>query len=327
MKLSKNLSYLFFIGLTVLVTAMSAQAGDRASALAQAPSFYRGTLGRFQITALSDGIARRDLEDILSKRKEVQSIIASYHEHEPIPISINAYLVKTGSHLVLIDTGAGELFGSTSGKIVSSMESAGFSPDQIDIILLTHIHGDHSGGLTVGGRRVFPNATVYVSKKDIDYWLDKDNKLKAPDDRRTVEQSRATVGPYVDAGRVHYVTSDSEILPGIKAVASPGHTPGHTVYYVESDGHKMLFWGDTIHSTEVQFEHPGVSVAYDVVPAQAVASRRKLLREAAKSGIVVASDHISFPGLGHVRRYKSAYQWAPLPYNDNVTELDQRSAN
>ncbi|WP_156955147.1 MBL fold metallo-hydrolase [Paraburkholderia caledonica] len=225
-------------------------------------------------------------------------MIASYDEQEPIPISVNAYLVNTGSHLVLIDTGAGELFGPDSGKLVSSMKAAGFSPDQIDTILLTHIHGDHSGGLTVGGRMVFPNATVYVSKKDVDYWLDKGNRLEAPDDRRTVEQSRATVGPYVDANRVHYLTSDGEILPGIKGVASSGHTPGHTVYYVESDGHKMLFWGDTIHSSEVQFEHPDVSVAYDVVPAQAVMSREKLLREAAISGIAVASDHISFPGVG-----------------------------
>ncbi len=174
---------------------------------------------------------------------------------------------------------------------------------------------------------VFPKATVYVSRKDVDYWLDKDNKLEAPDDRRTVAQSRATVGPYVDGKRVHYLTSDGEILPGIKAVASPGHTPGHTAYFVESDGHKMLFWGDTIHSSEVQFEHPEVSVAYDVVPTQAVMSREKLLREAAVSGIVVASDHISFPGLGHVRKAHGAYQWAPLPYNDSVTELDPRPTN
>jgi glyoxylase-like metal-dependent hydrolase (beta-lactamase superfamily II) len=291
----------------------------------QAPGFYRARLGSFEVTALSDGAAPRHLDQILSNPDIAIAEYAADHEPQSVALSINAYLIDAGAHLVLIDTGAGELFGSASGMLVANLKAAGYQPEQIDTILLTHIHADHSGGLSIGGVRQFPNATVYVNERDVEYFVtSKDSSDESENLRRIVRQSRATVGPYLQANRVVLVKKDGEILPGITARSQPGHTPGHTAYLVESDGHKMLFWGDIVHSAEVQFEHPEVTIQYDIDPKEAAEARLREFQFTADRGLLVASAHISFPGIGHVRRAGSAYRWMPIPYSATVTELDPK---
>jgi glyoxylase-like metal-dependent hydrolase (beta-lactamase superfamily II) len=288
----------------------------------QAPGFYRGMLGAFEITTLSDGNAPRHMDQILSKPHIAIAEYAANHEAQPVNLSINAYLINTGSRLVLIDTGAGELLGPSSGLLISNLDAAGYSPGQIDTILLTHIHADHSGGLSVGGVRLFPNATVYVDGRDLEYFVTREDTPADPQAlRRTIQQSRATVGPYLDAKKIALVREGGAILPGIAPRSQPGHTPGHTAYLVQSEGHEILFWGDIIHSSEVQFEHPEVTVQYDVDPGKAAEARVRGFEFAAGKGILVASDHISFPGLGHVRKAGSGYRWAPIPYCATVSEL------
>ena len=265
------------------------------------------------------------MDQILSDPATVRSELASAHEAEPIPLSINAYLINTGSHIILIDTGAGELFGPTSGSLLSSLAAAGYRAEQIDSILLTHIHADHSGGLTMQNKKQFPKAKVYVDARDIALWFDKSAEEKAePAKRKTFEQSQQSVGPYLDAGQVVKIAANGEVLPGITAKSAPGHTPGHTAYLIESEGHRLLLWGDIIHSAEVQFSHPEVTVEYDVTPKQAVLTRRAILEMAAVEGLVVGSSHISFPGLGHVRRSGGGYAWQPVPYNAQIEELDPK---
>jgi glyoxylase-like metal-dependent hydrolase (beta-lactamase superfamily II) len=291
----------------------------------QAPGFYRGYLGRFEVTALSDGAAPRNLEEILSNPGLVRQLLAEDHLSEPMAIPINAYLINSGSHLVLIDTGAGELFGPTSGFLISNLKEAGYQPQQIDIILLTHIHGDHSGGLSIAGVRQFPNATVYVDQHDLEYFVTRrDSSDESETLRRQVEQSRATVDPYLKANRVVTIKQNGEVIPGISSSSQPGHTPGHTAYLVQSEGHAILFWGDIIHSSEVQFVHPEVRVAYDVEPREAAQTRLREFQFATEREILVGSDHISFPGLGHIRKVGSTYNWVPIKYATTVTELDPK---
>ena len=209
--------------------------------------------------------------------------------------------------------------------LTANLKAAGYQPEQIGTILLTHIHADHSGGLSIGGVRQFPNATVYVNERDAEYFVTrKDSAGDSETLRRIVRQSRATVGPYLQANRVVQIEKDGEILPGIAARSQSGHTPGHTAYLVQSDGHEMLFWGDIVHSAEVQFEHPEVTVQYDIDPKQAASERLREFQFAADGGLLVASAHISFPGIGHVRRVGSTYRWAPIPYSATVTELDPK---
>ena len=331
MKKFKQLILTLFIfgfiiaSVTASASAMSVSIEVPAKVMKQAPGFYRGQLGAFEVTALSDGTAPRHLDEILSDHSTTRDELNADHEVEPVELSINAYLINTGAHLVLVDTGAGELFGPLSGLLVANIVAAGYRADQVDTILLTHIHGDHSGGLSIGGKRQFPNATVYVDGLDVAYWLNKKEELFAPPSaRKTFEQSQATVNPYVEAKRLVEIKQREEIVPGITARSAPGHTPGHTVYLVESQGHKLLLWGDTIHSAEVQFSHPQVTVQYDVQPSVAIQTREQLLDFAAKDAWVVGSDHISFPGLGHVRKVSSGYRWIPIPYTARVTELDPK---
>ncbi len=290
-----------------------------------APGFYRAKLGAFEVVALSDGVTSRQLDKILSDPQLTRDTLSAAHESQPTPVSINAYLVNTGAHVVLVDVGAGGVFGPTSGLLLKNLAGAGYRPEQIDSILLTHIHGDHSGGLSIAGKRQFSNATVYVGKPDAAYWLSKDEEAKAPEaKRKTFEQSRETVNPYVDAHRLVEIQHDGEVIPGFTSERAPGHTPGHTVFLLESEGHQLLFWGDVIHAAELQFEHPLITVEYDVDPAAAASTRTRLFERAATTGVLVASDHVSFPGFGHVARAGVGYRWFPLAYNSAVFELDAR---
>ena len=291
----------------------------------QAPGFYRATLGLFEVTALSDGAAPRHLDQILSKPDIAVAEYAADHEAEPVNLSINAYLINTGAHLVLIDTGAGELFGATSGMLITNLEAAGYRPEQIDTILLTHIHADHSGGLSIGGVKQFPKATVYVDEHDLEFFVTrKDDPDESQALRTSIKQSRATVGPYLETKQISVIKQNEEIVPGITSRSQPGHTPGHTAFLVQSEGHEFLVWGDIIHSAEVQFEHPEVTVQYDVNPGQAAQTRLQQLQFVAEKGLLVGSEHISFPGLGHIRKVDSGYGWMPIPYSATVTELDPK---
>jgi glyoxylase-like metal-dependent hydrolase (beta-lactamase superfamily II) len=288
----------------------------------QAPGYYRMQLGDFRITVLSDGTAPRDLPKIMSKPGEVAQALNAAHEALPIELSINCFLIDTGTKRILVDTGAGELFGANSGKVVENMQAAGYRPTDIDTILLTHIHGDHSGGLSIGGEPVFPNATAYVNQRDAAYWLGEDNEAKAPENRKiTFAQSHQTVDPYVKAGKLKTFDGPTELFTGIRTLPEPGHTPGLTGYMIESRGQRLLLWGDIVHSAEVQFRDPSISVLYDVDPTEAIASRQRVLNDAAKQGYLVGGAHISFPGLGHVRAEEKGFSWVPAPYSVMLNDL------
>lgn len=287
----------------------------------QAPGFYRMMLGSFEITVLSDGTATRHVDEIMSKPEEVRAAYAHHHEELPAELSINTYLINTGSKLLLVDTGAGELFGDasdgsgSSNRLVSSLRSAGYQPEQIDAVLLTHIHGDHSGGLSIGGKRVFPNADVYVDKNDASYWLSLAKANAAPAAKQlTFTQSRATVNPYADAGRLKTFNGAEELFTGVSSIPSYGHTPGHTAYLVSSQGKNLLLWGDVIHAGAAQFKDPTITIAYDFDAAAAVKSRQYLLQQSASKGYLVGSAHISFPGLGHIGNSPAGYEWLTAPY-------------
>lgn len=283
-----------------------------------APGFYRMMLGDFEVTALSDGTVDLPVDKLLTNTQpgKVTTALSQSFLKAPVETSVNAYLINTGDKLVLVDTGAAGLFGPTLGKLVGNLKAAGYQPEQVDAVIITHMHPDHVGGLMAGEQRVFPNATVHADQHDADHWLSQAHMDKAPADAKGFFQgAMASINPYVAAGKFKPFNGDTELVSGIKAVASRGHTPGHSTYVVESKGQKLVLWGDLMHVAAVQFASPAVTIAFDTDSKAAAAQRQKAYADAAKNGYWVAAAHLSFPGIGHLRREGKGYRFVPANYS------------
>lgn len=282
-----------------------------------APGYYRMMLGDFEVTALSDGTVSLPVNKLLSNTTpaKVDAALAESALRSPLETSVNGYLINTGEKLILIDTGAASLFGPTLGKLVANLKASGYQPEQVDEIYITHMHPDHVGGLMAGDKPAFANATVRADKRDADYWLSQANLDKAPADGKGFFQgAMASLNPYVKAGKFKPFEGSSNLTTGVRAIETPGHTPGHSVYQVESGGQKLVLWGDLVHVAAVQFDHPEVTIAFDTDSKSAARQRQQAYAEAAKSGYLVAGAHLSFPGIGHVRRQGKAYAFTPVNY-------------
>nr|5HIF_A Chain A, reconstructed lactonase ancestor, Anc1-MPH [synthetic construct]5HIF_B Chain B, reconstructed lactonase ancestor, Anc1-MPH [synthetic construct]6C2C_A Chain A, dihydrocoumarin hydrolase, AncDHCH1 [Pseudomonas sp.]6C2C_B Chain B, dihydrocoumarin hydrolase, AncDHCH1 [Pseudomonas sp.] len=283
----------------------------------QAPGFYRMMLGDFEVTALSDGTVDLPVDKLLNQPPaKTQSALAKSFLKAPLETSVNAYLVNTGSKLVLVDTGAAGLFGPTLGKLAANLKAAGYQPEQVDEIYITHMHPDHVGGLMANEQAAFPNAVVRADQKDADFWLSQANLDKAPDDEKGFFQgAMASLNPYVKAGKFKPFSGNTDLVPGIKALASHGHTPGHTTYVVESKGQKLVLLGDLIHVAAVQFDDPSVTIQFDSDSKAAAAERKKAFADAAKGGYLIGAAHLSFPGIGHIRADGKGYRFVPVNYS------------
>jgi len=317
------------MSLALLLSAVATQAGAqvvREGALLSpvtiqqrtVPGFYRLLLGNFEVTALSDGTVTLPMDKLLTNTSpaQLQSLLGRAGvDPKAAEISINAYLVHTGERIVLIDTGAGSLF-PNGGRILQSLAAAGYAPEDITDVMITHIHGDHSAGLSRDGKRVFPKATVHVDGRDADFWLDSRNAAKHPEHASFFAQAKLDLDPYLANGRVRRFSAGSELVAGIRAVPAPGHTPGHSLFAVESQGKKLVLWGDLIHDMESQFHAPGIAITFDVDQSAAIVQRKIALNDAAAKGYLVGAAHISFPGIGRVLVDGSSYRWLPVTYSE-----------
>ena len=169
--------------------------------------------------------------------------------------------------------------------------------------------------VVIGGKKVFLNATMHVNKKELDFWTDTSAGDSASGPTKGFfAQVAGTVGPYVSSGQVKTFEGETEVTPGIRSLPAYGHTPGHTYYVLEDGGQKLVFMGDTIHAPDAQFEDPSITVAFDVDPEAAAASRQQAFADAAKEGYLVAFDHMYFPGIGRIKKESLGYRWLPIPY-------------
>jgi glyoxylase-like metal-dependent hydrolase (beta-lactamase superfamily II) len=286
----------------------------------QVPGFYRLQVGDLEVTALFDGPAVVDPNWLKGRKPTVDAAVKALNEDPHMREAGNAgFLVNTGKQLILVDTGAGTWYGGgTLGHLAGNLRSAGYSPEEVDIVLITHLHADHIGGLTTqDGKRVFPNADVYVAKAESDFWLSPEIASKAPKDAQPFFQSaQAIAAPYIKAGKWRTFTGSEPIADGMQLVPLPGHTPGHTGYEFSSKRQKILFWGDTMHAQRVQLRHPELTVVFDIDPIAAAATRKQLLLKLASEDVVIAGPHMLFPGLGRLHKEGSGYSWAPVAFTD-----------
>jgi glyoxylase-like metal-dependent hydrolase (beta-lactamase superfamily II) len=284
----------------------------------QVPGYYRMALGNFEVTALYDGPI--DLDQKLLKSiatRDIQRLLARQFLKGPkVQTAVNAYLINTGSKLILVDAGAAKLFGPELGNIVNNLKAAGYTPEQVDTVLVTHLHGDHVNGLvTPEGQRVFTNAEVWSAKADNDFWLSEEIAAKVPKDFQPFfKMSRDAAAPYLAAGKWKTFDSDRELIPGISSVDTHGHTPGHASYLLQSGDQRLMILGDLVHNHAVQFAHPEVAFEYDNDAKQAVITRKRIWALAAKEKLMVAGMHLPFPGIGHVRKEAKGYGWVPVEF-------------
>jgi glyoxylase-like metal-dependent hydrolase (beta-lactamase superfamily II) len=285
----------------------------------QAAGYYRLMVGDFEVTALSDGTARVALDHQLPSLPPERAMgeFQRWFQTVPYEMSLNAFLINTGSRLILIDTGLGELLkGRAGGRLMQNLIASGYRPEQVDAVLISHFHVDHVSGLSEGGNMAFPNAVIYLSEPEKAYWIDSDPmKSVRPELRDYVAPSRAALKPYLDAGKVQTFAGSASLWEGVHAEVTPGHSPGHAVYSISSRNQQMSFIGDLVHVREIQFDQPDTTFIYDSDYAHAVDQRKRIFDQLAKSRTLVATSHLSFPGIGHVRSEGAAFDWLPVPYS------------
>jgi glyoxylase-like metal-dependent hydrolase (beta-lactamase superfamily II) len=266
-----------------------------AGAFAADPQVFAYTVGSFEVYMLVESTSpgRPSILLGVSPAQLERYIPGGEYQSE-----VNTFLIRGGGRTVVVDTGFG-------GAIFESMKKLGVDPAGVDTVLITHMHGDHIGGLQKDGKALFPNAKVYVAKQERDYWLSARNDPGA----------RAALAPY--SGRVEtflpekFNANPPELLPGIRAVAAFGHTPGHTLFLLESGEQKFLIWGDLMHAEKIQFPLPSISVTYDTDPQAAAASRLEALRYAAGNNIPIGGMHLVYPAVGTVRAEGEGYVFIP----------------
>ena len=279
-------------------------------AKAQAPGYFRRKLGAFEITAVLDGDLDLELKLFSGDPAEMEKLSAQSYQPSPPRVHCNAFAVNTGDKLYLVDTGTGVLMGPSLGRVAENLVLAGINLDQIDTVLLTHLHPDHFGGMTVDGRPAFKNADIYVSEADAKFWLSTEIADKAPAEMKPFfMMASEAIKPY--AHRLKPLPAKGEIASGVSAIALPGHTVGHTGYLFASEKEQMLVWGDVVHNAALQFARPEITLAFDTDQAQAAAARKRAFDMAAADRLLVAGMHLPYPGLGYVEKAGAAYRYHP----------------
>ena len=277
-----------------------------------APVYHR-RIGDIVVTALSDGTLTRSIEMMNGVPRALGQAYFDDAFRPGVVISVNAFLIWSAGRLALVETGSGHYLGNTTGFLLDSLQAAGVGPAQIETILLTHMHPDHSAGLTdmTTGKANYPNAELVMHENEPRHWFD-DAAMTSGSDREKAlffKAGREQVEPYRNRWRLF--AREGEVFPGVTAVPAMGHTPGHTTYLVSSGNERLLIWGDTVHIPEVQVPRPEVTMTVDTDHAAAAASRKRVFERVVAERLLVTGMHMHFPGFGHVARSGSTYAYVP----------------
>ena len=299
------------------VSALSQPSTAKAPMLgASAHSHYRFKLGSFECTTILDGAIQLPGPHPIfgqdQSKEDVQKLASdNFLPTGRMEIVFTPVMVNTGNQLVLFDTGNGALRrGKGAGLLGSALAGVGYKPEQVDVVVITHCHPDHIGGLMEGGKPTFPNARYVISQAEYDFW--------SPPEQ--AEGPRARVGKLVQsnvvplADKFTFIKPDAEVVPGIRAVDAFGHTPGHMAFHIESGSSRLLLWSDTTNHYVASLQRPDWHVRFDMDKQKAAATRKRLLDMAASERIPVTGYHMPFPAIGFVEKKNGAYRWVPVSY-------------
>jgi glyoxylase-like metal-dependent hydrolase (beta-lactamase superfamily II) len=284
---------------------------------AQVAGLYHRRIGSILVSAVSDGFlngSNAALQNISGD--DAARMLTEAFRPTPRRGSVNTFLVRSGGRTALIDTGCGPSMQATAGQLFHNLAAAGVDPSEVDTILMTHLHPDHSNGLTdAEGRALFPNAELALHGAELAYWDDPASATRAAETGQGVPYFAAAqvqLAPYRQRLRLF---QGGEVFPGVTAMPLPGHTPGHSGFAIASGEETLLIWGDIVHVPEIQVPRPEVGMQFDVEPELATATRRRIFDMAAADRLLVAGMHLHFPGFAHLARQGDGYVLVPEAWN------------
>jgi glyoxylase-like metal-dependent hydrolase (beta-lactamase superfamily II) len=281
------------------------------------PEVHRFKVGTFECMAVSDGTFTYPLHSFFANApKQALEQVLGEHNIQPGEITTPwiCLFINTGRHRVLVDTGGGAGLAPSVGKLLGNLKAEGTKPADIDTVILTHGHPDHIGGNTdAEGKPAFPKARYVMWKDEWEFWTSDPDlaQLQVGEDIKQLMLMLARKNLPPIKGRLDLVDRETEILPGIQAIAAPGHTPGHMALAISSGSEQLLYVSDAaLHP--VHLEQPGWHAAFDLVPEQTIATRRQLLHRVAAEKVLMIACHFPFPGLGRVIQKRERWQWQPI---------------
>jgi glyoxylase-like metal-dependent hydrolase (beta-lactamase superfamily II) len=302
------------------LTPLIASSAAEAAAPGKQVSYYRHKLGDFEVTQLADGARTFPIPDgfvrNLSRKQQLAAIEAAYLPAGKITVPFNPIVINTGPKLVLIDTGYGPGVAPDVGLLPANMAAAGIDPKAIDIVVISHLHPDHINGLkTADGGLAFPNAEIKAPAPDLAFWMNDENMAKAPDAMMKGYFAAARKVLSNIMNKITRYEGGKEVAPGITAIATPGHTPGHMSFTVASGSARMLVQSDVTNFPQFFLRHPDWHVMWDVDLQQAETTRRRFLDMAAAEKALVHGFHFPFPSVGHVEKDGAGYRLMPVHWN------------
>ena len=284
---------------------------------AQIPGVYHRRIGDIVVTALSDGYLDGTVEVMQNITPAEATRMLTEQFRPGRRTSVNCYLVYSAGRLALIETGSGNYLQPTAGRLQHNLKAAGVNPADIEAVILTHMHPDHSAGLTdpSSGKKLFPNAELIVHENEPRHWQDDAAMNRADERARTLyfQCAREQIAPYHN--RTRTFSGAVEVFPGVTSLPLHGHTPGHSGYRIASGDKSLLIWGDIIHVPEVQVPRPEVTMAFDTDPQVAAATRRQVFDMVATNQQLIAGMHVHFPGFAYLVKQGDGYLMLPEPWD------------